>query len=63
MRLWPPQRIPMTTAEFGKHRKQGSRSLPFSMVQEWEMIYHVPARDREQKDLKMLAAGMKAELQ
>ena len=53
----------MATAEFGKHRKQGSRSLPFSMVQQWEMIYHVPARDREQKDLKMLAAGMKAELQ
>lgn len=25
------------------------------------MIYHVPARDREQKDLKMLTAGIKAE--
>ena len=53
----------MATAEFGKHRKQGSGSLPISLVQEWEMIYHVPASDREQKDLKALTAGMKGELQ
>ena len=35
----------MATAEFGKHRKKGSRSLPLSLVQEREMIYHVPARE------------------
>lgn len=44
-------------------QEEGGRSLPFHIVQEWEMIYHVPARDREQQDLKMLTAGMKGELQ
>ena len=46
-----------------ENRKQGGRSPPFRIEQEWEMVYHVLACDREQQGLKMLTAGMKGELQ